>query len=1594
MSSTMASKDRTSYGNDPLDHVVATRRKSLSSVPHSHGALHSCIENSEARGLLVASIKNLARQVPLWVLKSLVEESSSFTSAGVRRRRPSKLFELSKSVEVEEDNCSHSSVSNISEGWPGDDQWMSIKNRELKTGAQENEICMVDVTSFENVGTLDNAGNQRDRVGANHGASFMLVNRGDTGDSSHKFDNEPNLPYTSSHQCAMLFVDISGFTKLATQLDTESFSKAINEYFHLIVGEISSHGGDVLKFAGDAVFAKWSVSLSDHVENSLRTVEDCVTVAAICGAKVVAVCSDYPVLKNTVAGMSTPRSQVALLNIRCGIGTGKLFALQVGNDLRREHLVLGEPVNQAVEAQCCAVHGEVVASIESLVLLSRSSALTESLAQSLREKEPGVIATRGTALFTPTASFRFQCANQTGADVLNAEVARQIEWMDNRRLESYLQLLSLYVHPVSVEKERLLVNSLAQARTWEDAELRNVCVLFIKPMVPIKVTDDEEKNSILFALLNDILKVTVRELDRFLGHLRQYIVDDKGLVLIATFGLRGCTFPNMVGNRALPVANIIHNAIREELGVENRIGITIGKVYCGIVGSKTRHEYAAIGPSVNLAARLMASTVNPGILVDDKVRSLAGREYTFAVLPSVHAKGYTYPIPIFEPLDAITRGLARVPSNFTGREKELIILGKLGEELWNAPNVKSKIVFLSGQNGTGKTTLVFRAIDQIRKEAIFSRKRMMLTTHMSKSGDAAMPFSAFRSIMVDALKNVSSTSSMGKSDNSFCGSSSAFMSNATRKDGCSIVSSETCETKGEIVETFDGICSELNAPKEFVELVGNHLLRLNPTQISGLNSRLASRGGTCAVQDLVTLMTLTFERCTRDADVTIVALDDAHLTDKMSWEVLRRLFETVPNILIICTSRERSITSRAVNKEFWTILQSTHIVDRRFIPIRIGLLSENDVNSMIVRTLGKQPGKEGDRLLHAVYTQSGGIPQYANEIIQSVARYLDIGRRSSLYMFRETAQYASLGDILLHRLDSFDATVRNALNLGAVLGESFTLIDVSEILFRFHDSKGTDFSLHATVHEALSIAVKEGVLFVEYTGGGKDTFDEPNQESTTPSPDLAFSEGNLQYVDVCYTFSHKGWRSSILQVMLDSRIRDTHRMIALTLESRQGTEPTDFLSKAKLFNHWRACGNFPKTAFVALLAWKDFVNLGLYDDSIQVLRDAIGMWSFPSSFEENDEDSCPSMFDILSVEDVEWLIKLYIALGKSLATIYDVSGSVQAYHAALKVLKESKASLDLKDRSVGFPIFSGLYISLKFGHIKQDDECTYERTLVARFVEETNLNGDPVHFARALAMQGEMYARLGDFSKALAAHSRLAEVYVAAEHHALMCQSYGSDRGAQSFGCSAVWLVILGRTEEAMQTCRYVIDELMPHMDLQNVHNAFVMLYPVIFILKDNGLELAAEGRALYEKYFGLPFEKYYGNRGHTFSLPIYKPIMICFNLFIKQNADIPEFDEYLKWALEEENLRLGLVLNNATACYGRMADAICAESCLLLAKRLDRGRDKEKLIRVALVLVSETKALATKANAIASLRQIAHMKMELEELADELGIDIDNQCE
>ena len=140
-----------------------------------------------------------------------------------------------------------------------------------------------------------------------------------------------------------------------------------------------------------------------------------------------------------------------------------------------------------------------------------------------------------------------------------------------------------------------------------------------------------------------------------------------GVVLIANFGLRGSTFPNMVSERAIPFTTTVQTLLKAELSTDCQMGATFGKAYCGVVGGVSRHEYAVLGPSVNLAARLMENTHNTGFLVDESVKEKAGSRQ-FRALPPVEAKGYSHPVPIFEPLKTPDPMLEGVASKFVGRE--------------------------------------------------------------------------------------------------------------------------------------------------------------------------------------------------------------------------------------------------------------------------------------------------------------------------------------------------------------------------------------------------------------------------------------------------------------------------------------------------------------------------------------------------------------------------------------------------------------------------------------------------------------------------------------------------------------------------------------------------------------------------------------------------------------------------------------------------------------------------------------------------------------------------------------------------------------
>jgi hypothetical protein len=299
------------------------------------------------------------------------------------------------------------------------------------------------------------------------------------------------------------------------------------------VNVVLDEKGDLLKFAGDAVFIEWKAS----EEISL---EYCVESAANCAAAIIHRCADFSVLANGASVgsgclVSGQAAKVDTLNVHCGIGAGKMVGVHVGDHyLRREFILLGQPIEQATLATDFASLGEVAISPEAHAILCRVCYLDRDIAVS-DGKTPCVVADRETQKFASRQ--RMGVHQPKIVNNMGRGVTRHVEGLETAALKKYRRMMSLYVHPVVVDNDvaasgnvkRIKKNDQSdQERHREEAEIRNVYVMFVNPVVESRITKNEKANRKMYRSLNDIMNLSSREIKRFSGHLRQFIVDDKG----------------------------------------------------------------------------------------------------------------------------------------------------------------------------------------------------------------------------------------------------------------------------------------------------------------------------------------------------------------------------------------------------------------------------------------------------------------------------------------------------------------------------------------------------------------------------------------------------------------------------------------------------------------------------------------------------------------------------------------------------------------------------------------------------------------------------------------------------------------------------------------------------------------------------------------------------------------------------------------------------------------------------------------------------------------------------------------------------------
>ncbi|HXB20805.1 MAG TPA: adenylate/guanylate cyclase domain-containing protein [Candidatus Solibacter sp.] len=201
-------------------------------------------------------------------------------------------------------------------------------------------------------------------------------------------------------------------------------------------------------------------------------------------------------------------------------------------------------------------------------------------------------------------------------------------------------------------KERLAMSTFLSQATYEHirrnpespsaiSERTSMAILFsdVRQFSNFAETRDPE---VVIQLLNQVLSIQAEIVKKHGGDIDKFVGD----ALIAWFsGNDRCL-------RAINAANEMLTALQltfgGEAGTRIGVGIHVGEVVVGSIGSSARKDYTAIGSVVNMAARL-CSNAQPGqVLVSEAVTSEVGGTVYLNPLPPISLKGFSGAVPVFD----------------------------------------------------------------------------------------------------------------------------------------------------------------------------------------------------------------------------------------------------------------------------------------------------------------------------------------------------------------------------------------------------------------------------------------------------------------------------------------------------------------------------------------------------------------------------------------------------------------------------------------------------------------------------------------------------------------------------------------------------------------------------------------------------------------------------------------------------------------------------------------------------------------------------------------------------------------------------------
>ncbi|XP_016004066.1 adenylate cyclase type 10 isoform X2 [Rousettus aegyptiacus] len=502
-------------------------------------------------------------------------------------------------------------------------------------------------------------------------------------------DFSPERPSMDYFDGVLMFVDISGFTEMTEKFSTamymdrgaEQLVELLNHYMSAIVEKVLIFGGDILKFAGDALLALWKVER--------RQLKNFITVVIKCSLE--------------IHGLFEAQELEEGLDVRVKIGlaAGHITMLVFGDETRDYFLVIGQAVDDVRLAQNMAQMNDVILSPNCWQLCDRSMVEIERIPDQRAVK---------VNFLKPPPTFNF--------DEFFTNCMTFMEYYPSGEHKNILRLACMLESDPDLElslQKYMMENILKQIDDKQLrgylSELRPVTIVFVN-----LVFKDQAKAEVIGSAIQDA-SVHINSVLRALrGQINKVFMFDKGCSFLCVFGFPGEKAPNEVSHALESAVDIFDFCSQVHKIHTVSIGVASGTVFCGIVGHSVRHEYTVIGQKVNIAARMM--TYYPGVVTCDSVTYNGSNlpPYFFKELPKKVMKGVADAGPVYQCLglhEKVMFGMAYLICNrnegypLLGRDKEIKYFMYTMKEFLGSNC--SRVLMYEGLSGYGKSQILMEA---------------------------------------------------------------------------------------------------------------------------------------------------------------------------------------------------------------------------------------------------------------------------------------------------------------------------------------------------------------------------------------------------------------------------------------------------------------------------------------------------------------------------------------------------------------------------------------------------------------------------------------------------------------------------------------------------------------------------------------------------------------------------------------------------------------------------------------------------------------------------------------------------------------------